>query len=126
MKVKVGDKVRVLAGKDKGKEGTITSILRKKDRVVVSGVNVVKKHIKPSAYNENGGIVEVEASIHVSNVKVIEGTKAAKAEKKTTAKVEAKEEKKTATKKTTAEKATKTEKTAKTTKKTTKKESGEK
>ena len=103
MKVKVGDKVRVLAGKDKGKEGTITSILKKKDRVVVSGVNVVKKHIKPSAYNENGGIVEVEASIHVSNVKVVEGKTAAKAEK-----------------------AEKTTKTAKTTKKTTKKESGEK
>lgn len=113
MKIKVGDKVRVLAGKDKGKEGTITSILKKKDRVVVSGVNVVKKHIKPSAYNENGGIVEVEASIHVSNVKVVEGTKAAKAEKKTTAKVEEKAEKKTTTKKTT-------------TKKSTKKESGEK
>ena len=81
MKVKVGDKVRVLAGKDKGKEGTITSILKKKDRVVVSGVKVVKKHIKPSAYNENGGIVEVEAYIHVSNVKVVEGKTAAKAEK---------------------------------------------
>ena len=97
MKIKVGDKVRVLAGKDKGKEGTITSILKKKDRVVVSGVNIVKKHIKPSAYNENGGIVEVEASIHVSNVKVVE-----------------------------AEKTEKTAKTTKTTKKTTKKESGEK
>ena len=100
MKVKVGDKVRVLAGKDKGKEGTITSILKKKDRVVVSGVNVVKKHIKPSAYNENGGIVEVEASIHVSNVKVVDTKAAAKTEK--------------------------TAKTTKTTKKTTKKESGEK
>ncbi len=101
--VKVGDKVKVLAGKDKGKEGTITSILKKKNRVVVSGVNVVKKHVKPSAYNENGGIVEVEASIHVSNVKVVEGKTAAKAEK-----------------------TEKTTKTAKTTKKTTKKESGEK
>ena len=99
MKVKVGDKVRVLAGKDKGKEGTITSILKKKDRVVVSGVNVVKKHIKPSAYNENGGIVEVEASIHISNVKVIEG-KDTKVKEATTK--------------------------AKTVKKTTKKESGEK
>ena len=99
MKIKVGDKVRVLAGKDKGKEGTITSILKKKDRVVVSGVNVVKKHIKPSAYNENGGIVEVEASIHISNVKVIEG-KDTKVKEATTK--------------------------AKTVKKTTKKESGEK
>ena len=89
MKIKVGDKVRVLAGKDKGKEGTITSILKKKDRVVVSGVNVVKKHIKPSAYNENGGIVEVEASIHKSNVKVIEET--TKTEKNTTKKSTKKE-----------------------------------
>ena len=97
--VKVGDKVKVLAGKDKGKEGTITSILKKKNRVVVSGVNVVKKHVKPSAYNENGGIVEVEASIHISNVKVIEG-KDTKAKEATTK--------------------------AKTVKKTTKKESGEK
>ena len=104
MKVKVGDKVRVLAGKDKGKEGTITSILKKKDRVVVSGVNVVKKHIKPSAFNENGGIVEVEASIHVSNVKVVEGKEAKKTEKKETTK-----EEKTATKKTTAKKSTKKE-----------------
>ena len=103
MKIKVGDKVRVLAGKDKGKEGTITSILKKKDRVVVSGVNVVKKHIKPSAYNENGGIVEVEASIHVYNVKAAKAEKAPKAEK-----------------------TEKTAKTTKTTKKTTKKESGEK
>lgn len=97
--VKVGDKVKVLAGKDKGKEGTVTSILKKKNRVVVSGVNVVKKHIKPSAYNENGGIVEVEASIHISNVKVIEG-KDTKVKEATTK--------------------------AKTVKKTTKKESGEK
>ena len=99
MKVKVGDNVRILAGKDKGKEGTITSILKKKNRVVVSGVNVVKKHVKPSAYNENGGIVEVEASIHISNVKVIEG-KDTKVKEATTK--------------------------AKTVKKTTKKESGEK
>jgi large subunit ribosomal protein L24 len=106
MKVKVGDKVRVLAGKDKGKEGTITSILKKKDRVVVSGVNVVKKHIKPSAYNENGGIVEVEASIHVSNVKVVESKDSKKAAK--TAKVTEKATKEEATtKKAAAKKTTK-------------------
>lgn len=84
MKVKVGDKVKVLAGKDKGKEGTVTVTLKKKDRVVVSGINVVKKHMKPNAQNETGGILEVEAPIHVSNVKVID--KDEKTTKKTTKK----------------------------------------
>ena len=51
MKVKVGDKVKILAGKDKGKEGTVTTTLRKKDKVVVSGINIVKKHMKPNAMN---------------------------------------------------------------------------
>ena len=93
MKVKVGDKVKVLTGKDKGKEGTVTVTLKKQDKVVVSGVNIVKKHMKPNAMNETGGILSVEAPIHVSNVKVIESDKKAK-----TAKVE---EKKTTKKKTT-------------------------
>ena len=97
MKVKVGDKVKVLAGKDKGKEGTITVTLKKKDKVVVSGINIVKKHMKPNAQNETGGILEVEAPIHVSNVKVIDSNKKAK-----TAKVE---EKKTTKKKTTKKEA---------------------
>ncbi len=109
MKVKVGDKVKVLAGKDKGKEGTVLYTLKNKDRVVVEGVNVVKKHQKPTRTNETGGILETENPIHVSNVKVIS------AGKKETKKEASKEEKKTSTKK-----------TAKTTKKTTKKEVGEK
>lgn len=71
MKVKVGDNVKVLTGKDKGKEGKVLYTLRKKDRVVVEGVNIVKKHMKPSRMNETGGILEVENPIHVSNVKVI-------------------------------------------------------
>lgn len=75
MKVKVGDKVKVLTGKDKGKEGTILVTLKTKDRVVVQGVNIVKKHIKPSRTNETGGIIETENPIHVSNVKVIESGK---------------------------------------------------
>ena len=82
MKVKVGDKVKILAGKDKGKEGTVTVTLKKKDKVVVSGVNIVKKHMKPNANNENGGIVSVEAPIHVSNVKVIDDDKKAKKDDK--------------------------------------------
>ncbi len=71
MKVKVGDNVKVLTGKDKGKEGKVLYTLRKKERVVVEGVNIVKKHMKPSRMNETGGILEVENPIHVSNVKVL-------------------------------------------------------
>ena len=70
MKVKVGDNVKVLTGKDKGKEGKVLYTLRKKDRVVVEGVNIVKKHMKQSRMNETGGILEVENPIHVSNVKL--------------------------------------------------------
>jgi len=83
MKVKVGDKVKILAGKDKGKEGTVTTTLKKKDKVVVSGINIVKKHMKPNAMNETGGIVSVEAPIHVSNVSVIKDAKSEKKAKTT-------------------------------------------
>ena len=86
MKVKVGDKVKVLTGKDKGKEGRVIVTLKKKDRVVVEGINLVKKHLKPGRANENGGIVETENSIHVSNVKVTSEEKKAKATKKSTKK----------------------------------------
>lgn len=72
MHVKTGDKVKILAGKDKGKEGVITKSFPKKDRVIVEGVNVVKKHQKPSQANPSGGIVEKEAPIHVSNVMLID------------------------------------------------------
>lgn len=83
MKVKVGDKVLVIAGKDKGKTGSITKTLKDKDKVVVEGVNIVKKHLKPNRMNEVGSIVEVEAPIHVSNVKKVETeAKTAKTTKK--------------------------------------------
>ena len=88
MKVKVGDKVKILAGKDRGKEGKVLFTLKKKDKVVVEGINIVKKHMKPSQQNETGGILSVEAPIHVSNVKVIEGKEA----KKTTTKKSTKKE----------------------------------
>ena len=84
MKVKVGDKVKVLAGKDKGKEGRVLVTLKKKDRVVVEGINIVKKHLKPGRTNETGGILETENPIHVSNVKVV--TEKAKTTKKSTKK----------------------------------------
>ena len=82
MKVKVGDNVKILAGKDKGKEGRIIKTLKKDNKVVVEGINIVKKHVKPNRMNEVGSIVEVEAPIHVSNVKVVEETKKAKTTKK--------------------------------------------
>jgi len=68
MHVKTGDKVKVLTGKDKGKEGRVLAVFPKKDRVLVEGVNIVKKHQKPSQDNPQGGILDQEAAIHVSNV----------------------------------------------------------
>ena len=92
MKVRVGDKVKILAGKDRGKEGKVLVTLKKKDKVVVEGINIVKKHMKPSQQNETGGILSVEAPIHVSNVKVIEGKEVKKETKKTTTKKSTKKE----------------------------------
>ncbi len=80
MKIKVGDNVRVITGSNKGKEGKVLNVLRKDNRVVVDGVNIVKKHVKPNRTNESGGILEVEAPIHISNVKVL--TKESKKEVK--------------------------------------------
>lgn len=68
MHVKKGDKVVVISGKDKGKQGTILEAYPKKDRVIVEGVNIVKKHSKPSQLNPQGGIISREAAIHASNV----------------------------------------------------------
>ena len=97
MKVKVGDNVRILAGKDKGKEGRVIRTLKKDNKVVVEGINMVKKHVKPNRMNEVGSIVDIETPIHVSNVKLAETKKEAKKEaKKATAKpVEEKTTKKT-------------------------------
>ena len=71
MKVKVGDTVKIIAGADKGKEGKVIRTLKTEQRVVVEGINIVKKHSKPRMTNESGSIIEIEAPIHVSNVKVI-------------------------------------------------------
>ena len=72
MFIKRNDKVKVIAGKDKGKEGEVLQAIPARDRVVVKGVNIVKKHQKPTNDNPSGGIVEVEAPIHVSNVMLID------------------------------------------------------
>ena len=71
MNFKTGDKVVVIAGKDKGKEGKIIKVLRKENRVVVEGVNIVKKHVKPNGQNA-GSIVDMEAPINASNVMIID------------------------------------------------------
>ncbi len=110
MKIKVGDTVTVIAGTDKGKTGKVIKTLKNENRVIVEGVHVVSKHIKPGRRNETGGILKVEAPIHASNVKKVEAKPAAKASatKTSTEKAEAK---------------AKTTKTTKTAKKETKKES---
>ena len=71
MNFKTGDKVVVISGKDKGKEGKITHVLRNENRVVVEGVNIVKKHVKGNGQTA-GSINEVEAPIHASNVMIID------------------------------------------------------
>ena len=91
MKLKKGDKVVVIAGSNKGKEGIINKILDNK--VIVEGVNIVKKHLKPKNNNGNGEIVEREAPIHVSNVKLIENKKGKEKSKKTEIKAEVKAKK---------------------------------
>ena len=72
MFVKTGDKVRVIAGKDKGVEAKVVAALPKVNKVVVEGVNIIKKHQKPNNENPQGAIVEKEAPIHVSNVQVLD------------------------------------------------------
>ena len=93
MRIKVGDNVRVITGSNKGKEGKVLQVLRNENKVIIDGINVVKKHDKPNRQNETGGILEVEAPIHASNVKLVD-KKAEKAEKKEAKKVAKKESKK--------------------------------
>jgi len=71
MNIKKGDKVVVLSGDDKGKKGTVLKAFPKKQRIIVENVNMMKKHERPSQKNPQGGISEIEAPIHVSNVKII-------------------------------------------------------
>ncbi|HZK20006.1 MAG TPA: 50S ribosomal protein L24 [Treponemataceae bacterium] len=67
-KIRKDDLVEIIAGKDKGKRGNVLSIDRKKDRVLVSGCNIVKKAMKKRSQQDRGGIVEIEAALHISNV----------------------------------------------------------
>ena len=76
MKIKKGDTVTVIAGKDKGKEGKVLAVNVKDNTVLVENVNMVTKHTKPSAANQNGGIVTKEAPLHISNVMLMADGKA--------------------------------------------------
>ena len=71
LKIKSGDTVRVIAGDNKGQEGTVQKVLKDKNKAIVEGVNLVSKHQKPSATNPQGGIVKKEAPIHVSNLSLL-------------------------------------------------------
>ena len=76
MKIKKGDTVTVIAGKDKGKEGKVLAVNAKDNTVIVEGVNMVTKHSKPSAANQNGGIITKEAPLDLSNVMLLVDGKA--------------------------------------------------
>ena len=76
MKIKTGDTVKVIAGKDKDKEGKVIAVNKKDGRVLVEGVNMLTKHTKPSAANQNGGIVHQEGYIDASNVMLVVDGKA--------------------------------------------------
>ncbi|MDD4298420.1 MAG: 50S ribosomal protein L24 [Bacilli bacterium] len=102
MKFKTGDKVIAIAGKDKGRTGRISKVLSKTNKVVVEGINLVKKHIKPNANDQTGGIVSVEAPIDASNVMFFNEKTNKRSRKRVT--TETKEVKKTAPKKAKAKK----------------------
>jgi len=72
-KIKKGDTVMVIAGDDKGKTGEVLKVLTKKDAVIVAGCKVAKKTVKPTEENKEGGFVNKEMPIHISNVKKVEG-----------------------------------------------------
>jgi large subunit ribosomal protein L24 len=71
-KIKKGDRVVVLTGKDKGRQGTVTKVLPKEERVVVEGLNMVQRHTRPTQFDPQGGIKNKEAPIHVSNVAIVD------------------------------------------------------
>jgi len=73
-KIKKGDKVIVLTGKDKGRTGTVDKVMPKDNRVVVGGINMVQRHTKPSQGDPQGGIKNKEASLHISNVAIVDAS----------------------------------------------------
>ena len=71
MKIRKGDTVQVITGNDAGKTGRVIKVFIDRDRIVVEGVNIVKKHVRPTQDNPQGGIIEKEATIHISNVMMV-------------------------------------------------------
>lgn len=82
LKIKTGDTVKVIAGNDKGTTGVVLKVLTADNKVIVEGVKKIKKHTKPSAANPQGGIVEQEAAIHLSNVMLLDGEVASRVGRK--------------------------------------------
>ena len=78
MKIKKGDIVKIISGNDKGKSGRVIKVFLDKSRIVVEGINIVKKHSRPSQENPQGGILEKELSIHISNAMYLNGNKPTK------------------------------------------------
>ena len=76
LKIKKGDTVRVIAGRDKDKEGKVLAVDAKKGTVLVEGVNMIKRHVKPGRTNQEGGIITQEGPIHISNVMYVHKGKA--------------------------------------------------
>ena len=72
--IKKGDTVKIIAGDSKGQEGKVLSVDREKSRVIVEGINMASKHTKPDAKNPQGGIVKKEATVHISNIMLIEAS----------------------------------------------------
>jgi large subunit ribosomal protein L24 len=75
MNIKKGMAVRVISGNSRGEEGKVLHVFPKKDRIIIEGVNLIKRHTRPSQDNPQGGIVEREGALHVSNVMVVHGGK---------------------------------------------------
>ena len=71
MKIKKGDQVKILSGKDRGKQGKVLRVMPKEDKVVVENINIRKKHVRPRREGEKGQIVEIPAPLHISNVALI-------------------------------------------------------
>ena len=71
MKIKKGDIVKIISGSYSGKEGRVLKVMNDKNRLVVEGINMLKKHVRPNQENQQGAIIEKEGSIHISNVKLV-------------------------------------------------------
>ena len=71
MKIKKGDLVKVIAGKDNGKEGKVLQVFPKKEKVLVEGINITKKHQKPQGQTMQGGVIDITTPIHISNVALV-------------------------------------------------------